>query len=79
MVSVTNPTDEYEALLHVVERVSGRFPLMAEHTLVDLVAEEVSQFDHVRFRAFIPVLVEGNVLRTLRESADDSSREPDGR
>ncbi|MFJ4037166.1 three-helix bundle dimerization domain-containing protein [Microbacterium sp. NPDC090007] len=65
-MSVTDPADEYEALFHVLVRVSHRFPSVPEETLVELIAGEVSRFGQVRLRAYVPVLVEGNVVRTLR-------------
>ena len=66
-MSVTNPADEYEALVYVADRLSRRFPLIAEDALFDLVAEEWTRYDEARFRQYVPVLVEGNVLRRLRD------------
>jgi hypothetical protein len=65
-VSVTNPADEYEALVHVVERVAFRFPWADETELYEIVAEELARFGPVRVREYIPVLVEGRVVRRLR-------------
>jgi hypothetical protein len=65
-VSVTNPADEYEALVYVVDRMARRFPAIDEDALFDLVADEWTRFDRARFREYVPVLVEGNVLRRLR-------------
>ncbi|WP_366509184.1 three-helix bundle dimerization domain-containing protein [uncultured Microbacterium sp.] len=65
-MSVTNPADEYEALVHVLVRVSRRFPSVPEDRLVELIAGEVSRFGRVRLRNYVPVLVEANVVRTLR-------------
>lgn len=67
-MSITDPAYEYEALLHVLVRVSYRFPSVAEDTLVELIAGEVSRFGQVRLRVYVPVLVEGNIVRTLRAS-----------
>lgn len=67
-MSVTDPADEYEALLHVLMRVSYQFPSVAEDTLVDLIAGKVSRFGQVQLRDFVPVLVEGNIVRMLRAS-----------
>ncbi|MDF2917246.1 MAG: hypothetical protein K0S70_1463 [Microbacterium sp.] len=66
MARATNPRDEYEALSYVIDRVARRFPTVPEDTVIDLVAEEVSSLGGVRLRTYIPVLVEGGVLRRLR-------------
>lgn len=65
-MSATNPRDEYEALTHVIERLARRFPSVPEETVIDLVADEVSSIGVARLRTYIPVLVEGGVLRRLR-------------
>lgn len=65
-MSATDPVDEFEALFHVLVRVSHRFPTVAEDTLVELIAGEVSRFGQVRLRDYVPVLVERNVVRTLQ-------------
>ena len=65
-MSATNPRDEYEALTHVVERLARRFPTVPEDTVIELVADEVSNLGVARLRDYIPVLVEGGVLRRLR-------------
>ena len=65
-VSATNPADEYEALVYVVDRMARRFPAIGEEALFELVADEWTRFDQARFRDYVPVLVEGNVLRRLR-------------
>ena len=66
-MSVTNPSDEYEALVHVVDRVAQRFPVVGEDAVRELVADELVRFDEARLRAYVPVLVEGNVVRRLRD------------
>ena len=73
-MSATDPADEYEALVHVVERVALKFPSIPEDELLDLVADELTRFDRARVRAYIPVLVEGNVLRRLRASGASPTR-----
>jgi hypothetical protein len=65
-MSVTNPASEYEALVHVAERVGFRFPWIDDAELLALVAEELARFDAVRLRTYIPMLVEGRVVRRLR-------------
>ena len=72
-MSATNPADEYEALLYVADRLSRRFPYIAEDVLFDLVAEEWTRYDGARFRQYVPVLVEGNCLRRLREARPQPS------
>ncbi|TQJ30760.1 hypothetical protein FBY39_1217 [Microbacterium sp. SLBN-146] len=63
---MTNPASEYEALVHIVERIAWRFPEVPESQLFDMVAEELVRFDRARLRAYVPAIVEGNVLRALR-------------
>ena len=67
-VSSTNPESEYEALLHVVRRAAERFPSVGEDAIVEIVAAEVARFDAVQLRAYIPVLVEHDLLERLRRS-----------
>ena len=77
-VSATNPADEYEALLHVFARVSRLFPSLTEGELLELIAGEVSRFGRARLREYVPVLVEGRVIRTLRGAArEHRTGEPD--
>ena len=66
-MSATNPVDEYEALLYVVDRVERRFPDVSEETVMELVVDEFTRLDRARLRAYVPVLVEGSVLRRLRD------------
>lgn len=65
-MSVTDPRSEMEALLHVVARLSQRFPTVGEDEVRELVAEELVEFDGAWVRAYVPVLVEGRVLHRLR-------------
>jgi hypothetical protein len=65
-MSATRPAGEYEALVHIVDRMAHRFPDVDETTLFEMVADELTGFDHARLREFVPVLVEGRVLRALR-------------
>lgn len=64
---MTNPANEYEALVHIVERIASRYPSVAEGELFEMVAEELTRFDRARLRAYVPAIVEGNVLRALRD------------
>ena len=65
-MSCTNPENEFEALIHLEQRLRSRFPEMSEDALFALIADELESFDGVRLRAYVPVLVENNVLRRLR-------------
>ncbi|WP_345800443.1 hypothetical protein AAIB33_13310 [Microbacterium sp. AZCO] len=67
-MSVTNPSDEWEALLHIVARICARFPGADEDAVRELVAEELVEFDGVWMRDYIPTLIEGRVRRRLRAS-----------
>ncbi|MFD4958420.1 three-helix bundle dimerization domain-containing protein [Microbacterium sp. NPDC058389] len=67
-MSVTQPASEYEALVHVVDRLTRRFPAVDEATMLVLVAEQLERFDGARLRYYVPVLVEGAVSRTLHTS-----------
>lgn len=67
-MSRTNPETEFEALVYLAERLTARFPDLDEGAAFDLIAEELESFDGARLRAYVPVLVENNVLRRLRRS-----------
>ncbi len=75
-MSATNPSTEYEALLHVVTRLASRFRSVDEHVVRDIVIEEFIAFDGAWLRHYVPVLVEGRALRRLRSLA---SRDSSGR
>lgn len=68
-MSAVNPANEYEELVYIVERMARRFPQVGEPALYALVAEQLTRFDRARLRAYVPVLVEGEVLRLLRSRA----------
>lgn len=67
MMSATNPESEYEALVHLVHRMTLRFPEIAEDSILALVVEEYEAFDRARLRDYVPVLVERNILTQLRQ------------
>ncbi|QKJ18679.1 three-helix bundle dimerization domain-containing protein [Microbacterium hominis] len=69
MNSATDPESEYEALMHVVNRLKERFPHTAESELRELTAEEFQQFDDAHVRDFVPVLVERAVADRLHATA----------
>ncbi|SIT83460.1 three-helix bundle dimerization domain-containing protein [Microbacterium sp. RU33B] len=68
-MSVTRPADEYEELVHIVDRIARRYPEVDESTLFEMVADELTGFDGAHLRDYVPVLVEGRVLRALRARA----------
>lgn len=72
-MSCTNPESEYEALVHLADRLQLRFPAVDEDTVFALIAEELESFDGARLRAYVPVLVEHNVLRRLRAEYDQAA------
>jgi hypothetical protein len=65
-VSCTNPDNEFEALVHIAARLRARFPDVGEDAMFALLADELESFDGARLRAFVPNLVEHNVLLRLR-------------
>lgn len=65
-MSATNPRDEYEALVYATERLAHHFPSIPEDEILQLVAAELAAFDRAKVRTYVPVLVEGTVLRRLR-------------
>jgi hypothetical protein len=65
-MSVTNPGSEYEALLHVMQRTSFRFPWLDDDELLAATAEEVERLDGARLRAYVPTLVERNLRERFR-------------
>lgn len=65
-MSRTNPQSEFEALVYLAERLGVRFPGVDEAALFAMIADELESFDGVRLRAYVPVLVEHNLLRRLK-------------
>ncbi len=65
-MSSTDPESEWEALMHVVQRLSERFPAVDEDEIRALAAEEFQTYDDAHVRDFIPVLVERSVRVRLR-------------
>lgn len=72
-VSHTNPESEFEALLHLAERVCLHFPEVSEAEVFALIADELEPFDRARMRHYVPMLVENNVLRRLRAARDQAA------
>jgi hypothetical protein len=64
-VSNTDPDSEYEALMHVVQRLAERFPHTPEERIRALTVEEFESFDDAHVRDFVPVLVERAVAERL--------------
>ena len=67
-MSCTNPRSEFEALVHLADRLRQRFPELDENAVFGLIADELEVFDGARLRDYVPVLVERNVLHKLRSS-----------
>lgn len=67
-MSCTHPETEFEALVYLADRLRVRFPESNEEAVFALIAEELESFDGVRLRAYVPVLVERNVVRRLHEA-----------
>jgi hypothetical protein len=59
--------------VYLSERLRVRFPDVDEAALFALIAEELETFDGARLRAYVPVLVEHNVLRRLKSSRDKAA------
>lgn len=66
MMSALDPENEYEALMHVVDRLHARFPECGDAELRQLTAEQFQAFENAHVRDFIPVLVERQVAARLR-------------
>lgn len=54
--------------MYLSERLRVRFPEVDEADLFALIADELETFDGPRLRAYVPVLVEHNVLRRLKSA-----------
>lgn len=65
-MSCTNPANEFEALVHLAERLQRQFPQWEDDALFTVIAEELEVFDGARIRDYIPVLVEHNVRARLK-------------
>jgi hypothetical protein len=69
MMSRIKPENEYEALVYAVDRLSQRFPDVAEDVIMDLAVDELQSYGGAHVRDFIPVLVERGVSERLRTRA----------
>lgn len=65
-MSCTNPASEFEALVHLAERLQRQFPQWGDDALYALIAEELEALDGARIRDYVPVLVEHNVRARLK-------------
>lgn len=72
-MSVTDPDDEYEALIYAAERLALRFPSVSQDEILQLVAVELAGFERTKIRKYVAVLVEGGVLRRLRRIEHERS------
>ena len=57
---------EHEALLHIVQRLSERFPDIGPEHIREIAAAEFESFEGAHVRDFVPVLVERKVKEQLR-------------
>jgi len=57
---------EHEALLHIVQRLSERFPDLGAERIREITAAEFASFEGAHVRDFVPVLVERRVQERLR-------------
>lgn len=69
-MSATNPQSEYEALVHLAQRIALRFPSVDEDRILETIVDEFETFDRSRLRTYVPLLVEHNVIERLRRSLD---------
>jgi hypothetical protein len=58
-------TDEEVAIVHAVDRLAERFPMVPRDHIVDLVHERHADYTGAAVRDFIPVLIEHDVRREL--------------
>jgi hypothetical protein len=58
--------DESEALTHVAHRLRSRFPHVAPSTITEMVNRCHRSYDGRPIRDFVPLLIEHDVLDTLR-------------
>lgn len=67
-MSEGEPDSDYEALMHVVHRLSERFPKLSEQEIRDATVDEFEKYEGARVRDFVPVLVERKVAERLRDA-----------
>ncbi|WP_375384140.1 three-helix bundle dimerization domain-containing protein [uncultured Microbacterium sp.] len=72
-MSCTNPRSEFEALLHLSERLKRRFPGWDDDALFALIADELEAFDSARLREYVPVLIEHNVRQRLQATHEPAA------
>ncbi|MET0297150.1 MAG: hypothetical protein ABW024_07085 [Microbacterium sp.] len=65
----TKPDNEYEALVYVCRRLEQHFPAVPEETIHALVVDELERYGSARLRQYIPMLVERELLASLRRDA----------
>ncbi|QYF72494.1 three-helix bundle dimerization domain-containing protein [Cryobacterium sp. PAMC25264] len=64
--------DETQALGHVLDRLSQRFPGLGRAHIANIVEEEHGRLEQGRVRDFVPVLVEKAAKKRLKKEADDT-------
>ncbi|PZU40946.1 MAG: hypothetical protein DI573_02820 [Microbacterium sp.] len=64
-MSHLDPESEYEALMHVVDRLQARYPHLTSDDLRAMTVEAFESFDSAHVRDFVPVLVERRVAERI--------------
>ena len=71
--------DEAKAIRRLIERLVMRFPQVLARTVEETVSTTHQEFEQARVRAFVPLLIEHDVLIELKEIAGrtdlDTARE----
>lgn len=61
--------DEAHAIRQLIERLVMRFPQVPARTVEETVSATHQEFEQARVRAFVPLLIEHDVLIELKEVA----------
>ena len=64
--------DETQAIDHVIDGLSQRFPSLERDHIANVVEDEHAQLEEVRVRDFVPVLVEKAAKKRLKKEARES-------
>jgi hypothetical protein len=68
--NTTEPAEQDLPIEPVIDRISDRFPDVDRSRIESLVEEDAAALENAPVKDFIPVLVEHQVMDTLREEAD---------
>lgn len=69
-----NAHEELRAIEALAQRMVERFTELPAQTVIDVVVEAYARFADARFRDFVPVLVEHDVVDRLRFGTETASR-----